>query len=156
MMKILSVAILLFVEAALGAQVRSDVVAEHLSDDDVAEISKLAAAVGKPVWLLEGSVSRTPPQTWFVNAYLEPDSNAGAVQRGRVLQVQSEDVNAKPVKWRQVSTRPYARVGSERPFILDGSFSDDELIGLLAYIRTSPAPAAQTNAEAVEGIHAAL
>lgn len=152
MTKILSVAVLLFLEAVLGAQVRSDPVAERLSDDDVAEIGKQAAAVGKPVWLLEGSVSRIPPETWFVNAYLEPDSDAGPVHRGRVLRLQSEVVNGKPVKWRaQAPTIPYARVASERPLVLDGSFSDDQLIALLAYIRTNPFRAAQTNGEGVDG-----
>jgi hypothetical protein len=78
MKKILPSAILL-IQAALGAQIRNDAVAERLS-------------------------------------------NAGAVQRGRVLQVQSGDVNAKPVKWRQTSIRPYATVDSDRPFALDGTF----------------------------------
>ena len=151
MTKLISFAILLFVEAALGAQVRNGTVAERLSDDDVAEIRKLATAVGKRVWLLEGTVSRIPPWTRFVNAFLEPDSNAGTVQRGRVLRVQSEGVTAKPVKWQQTSISSYAKFGSERPIELGGSFSDDELIGLLAYIRTSPSPASQTNGEGVDG-----
>ena len=151
MKRILSIALMCSVPAALGAQVRSDAVAQRLTDHDIAEIGKLATAVGKPVWLLEGDVSRVPPFPWSVNAYLEPDSNAGVVQRGRVVQVQSENVNFKPVKWRQTSTRPYARVGSANPFILDTSLSDDELISLLAYLRTSPLPATKTNGEGVDG-----
>ena len=163
MTKVLAVGIVLVIEAALSAQIRSGAIAESLSSDDVAEIGRQAASVGRSVWMLDGDASRVPPETWNVDAYLAPDLASGPVHRGRVLRLQSEIVNGKPVRWATcAATAPYARVptasssgrppiSSEGPFLLGGSFSDDELISLLTYIRTSPAPAAQTMREAVDG-----
>jgi hypothetical protein len=159
----LAVAIVLVLEAGLCAQVRSGAYAERLSNSDVAEITRRAASVGKSVVLLDGDVSQVLPETWYIDAYLEADSTSAAIHRGRVLRLESEVVEGKAVRWRtRFPVTSYARVptspttrpsGSlDRPFLLDGSFSDEELIGLINYIRTSPQTGAQTIREAGGGI----
>jgi hypothetical protein len=76
-------------------------------------------------------------------------------RRGRVAHLESAIVNGTPVQWRVRSGESeYAQVlrgsnhgrGSlddrsiERPFIVDGQFSDRELISLVSFVRRSPKP----------------
>jgi len=91
----------------------------------------------------------------FIDAYLEPDVSSTTIRRGRVVHLESAIVNGTAVQWRVRSGESeYAQVlrgsnhrrGSlddrsiDRPFIVDGQFSDQELISLVSFVRRSPKP----------------
>jgi len=130
----------------------------RLRERDVTEISRQAAAYGKRGWLLDGDSSQVLPETWYIDAYLEADASADTLRRGRVLRLQSRVVKGVAAQWRtRFPVAKYAQVslGShplpaslddnsvERPFLVDGEFSAEELIGLVTFLRASPEPASK-------------
>jgi hypothetical protein len=89
----------------------------------------------------------------FIDAYLEPDVTGVTIRRGRVVYLESAIVNGTAVRWRvRAGNSQYAQVvresnrsrgpvhdrSIERPFIVDGQFSDQELISLVSFVRGSP------------------
>jgi hypothetical protein len=129
--------------------------ARQLSRTSVKEIVRLAGSTGRPVWLLVGDTSQTLPEMRFIDAYLEPDSSSATIRRGRVAHLESAIVNGTAVQWRVRSgDSQYAQVAREsshwhralddrsieRPFIVDGHFTDQELISLVSFVRRSPEP----------------
>lgn len=89
----------------------------------------------------------------FIDAYLEPDVSRARTRRGRVVSLESRIVKGVAVRWGVGSAlRQYAQVSLqsnrwpaslndrsiERPFIVDANFSDEELIGLVSFVRGSP------------------
>lgn len=127
--------------------------ARSLSDRSVREIVRLAVRDGKGVWLLVGDTSQTLPETRFIDAYLEPDATTPRLRRGRVVSLESRIVNGAAVHWVPLSPgAKYAQVALEpnrwpaslndraieRPFLIDGDFTDDDLIGLVTFVRRSP------------------
>ena len=127
-------------------------IAERLPAQDVQKIAALVSSPKDVVWLLEGMASQVLPEKWHVDAYLLPDSNGGQVRRGRVLQLSSLIVGGSPSKWQTDGTARYAQVGItgrqfvpsptvsrlDRPFLLDGKFTDAELSSIVSFIRSSP------------------
>ena len=127
--------------------------ARQLSTRSVQEIARLAGNPGKRAWLLVGDTSQTLPEMRFIDAYLEPDVSSPTIRRGRVVHLESAIVNGTAVRWRVRSDdSQYAQVSREvnrwggslndrsieRPFIVNGQFSDQELISLVSFVRTSP------------------
>jgi hypothetical protein len=127
--------------------------ARSLSHRSVREIVRLAARDGKGVWLLVGDTSQTLPEKRFIDAYLEPDATTPRLRRGRVVSLESRIVNGAAVHW--VPRSPVARYAQvaiepnrwpaslkdqsiERPFLIDGDFTDDDLIELVSFVRSSP------------------
>lgn len=119
------------------------------------EIARLVGNTGKRAWLLVADTSQTLPEMRFIDAYLEPDVSSPTIRRGRVVHLETAIVNGTAVQWRLHSGESqYAQVlrgsshgrGSlddrsiERPFIVDGQFSDQELISLVWFVRLSPKP----------------
>lgn len=128
--------------------------ARGLSKSDLAEISRQAAAEGKVVWLLAGDSSQVLPETWYIDAFLEPDSRLAGLRRGRVLRLQSVVSNGTAIRWTKrfpvaqyaqvaIAARPTSALTDksiERPFVVTGEFSDRDLIDLVNFIRRSPEP----------------
>jgi hypothetical protein len=96
--------------------------------------------------------SQTLPEEWFVDAYLSPDSQTTALRRGQITRLSSHVVGNIPQRWLVQSHGRYAQVALpglalkailgnsdiDRPFRVDGRFSDEELLDLVIFIRTSP------------------
>jgi hypothetical protein len=127
--------------------------ARQLARRSVQDIARLAGSTGKRVWLLVGDTSQTLPEVRFIDAYREPDVTGVTIRRGRVVHLESAIVNGTAVGWRvRPGTSQYAQVAREsnhwrgalddrsieRPFIVDGQFSDQELISLVSFVRGSP------------------
>jgi len=118
----------------------------------VQSIAALTTNSKDVVWLLEGKSSQVLPERWHVEAYLPPDSEGAQVRRGRVLKVSSLIVGGSPSEWQADGAARYAqvrvagrqfgrtpRVGDlDRPFLVDGEFSDTELASIASFIRSSP------------------
>jgi hypothetical protein len=129
--------------------------ARMLSRRSVSEIVRLATSGGNGVWLLVGDTSQTLPEKRFIDAYLEPDTSGAVLRRGRVVSLESRIVKGTAVRWTVTSpVRQYAQVSRqpnrwpvsledlsiERPFVVDGDFAEEELIGLVSFVRASPKP----------------
>lgn len=129
--------------------------ARQLSRRSVQDIARLAGNRGKRVWLLVGDTSQTLPEMRFIDAYLESDVSGVTVRRGRVVHLETAIMNGTAVRWRVRSEdSEYAQVSREgnrwrgslndrsieRPFIVNGQFSDQELISLVSFVRSSPEP----------------
>ncbi len=140
---------------ATTAPLRVGAVSERLSNADIDEISRQAAAQGRSTWLLSGDTSQTLPERWHIDVFLEPDLTGPSLRRGRVLRLETDVVDGISVKWRaRLPVANYAQVSRaagvfsvtldemsvERPFIVEGDFSAAELISLVRYLRTSPKP----------------
>jgi len=127
--------------------------ARNLSRRSVQEIVALAGGNGTDVWLLVGDHSQVLPETWFIDAYLEADVSGPRLRRGRVASLESRIVNGVAIGWRARSPEAkYAQVAIapnrwptslndlsiDRPFVVEGDFSDQELIALVSFVRGTP------------------
>ncbi len=127
--------------------------ARSLSHRSVNEIVRLAARDGKAVWLLQGDTSQTLPETRFIDAYLEADASTTRLRRGRLISLESRIGNGAALHWvlrspvaryAQVAVEPNRWPASlkdqsiERPFLVDGDFTDEDLVGLISFVRSSP------------------
>jgi len=154
-MRLPSIAILLSVAVAGSAAdvLRLGRVTNRLSEQDLNAISSLCRKEGKNPWLIDGDTSQVLPETWFIDAYLEPDLMASTLRRGRVVGLESRAVGGKATAWRtRLGVRHYAQisVGStpfptaltdssvDRPFIVEGIFNAQELISVVRFVRSSP------------------
>src|SRR5689334_3212056 len=126
-----------------------------LSQDSIAAIRALL----KPNTTLLAVFARRSqvlPEIWYVDAFLQP-STRGRIGRGRVARLECMPVRNDVCKgWRlqpeeaeyaQVVAEPMPPNGagvvrslSERPIRLSGTWSDDELNSLIAYVRGGPQP----------------
>lgn len=130
-------------------------VGRQLTAAHVVELERLAAAAGGMPWLLVGYEAFTPaPRSWFVDIYLAPDVTTDQLRRGRIQTAVSEGTisgsDRKP--WRLQGSASWAQVVVQgrafdaiigdrdlnRPFRVSGSFDDDDIISLIAFIRTNP------------------
>ena len=130
-------------------------VGQRLTDAQVAELEQIAATAGSKPWLLVGDEAFTPPPTsWFVDIYLAPEVATDQLRRGRIQTAISEGnpsgADRKPwrlygsASWAQVAVRgrAFEEIAGDqdinRAFRVSGSFADDEIVSLIAFIRTSP------------------
>ena len=147
-----------FSQAPAPTPIRIGDVARHLSDSDVADLDRALPAGSKKPWLLVG-VPGQYRTIQIIEAYMPPDSASRELRRGSVLRFGRRVVDrAKPEAWALVpgvpqtaSSRSYAQVtvagrnfeqikgeqDPNRPFLIEGSFDDAELISLIAFIRSS-------------------
>lgn len=94
-----------------------------------------------------------PPASWTVEAYLEPDVGSGRLQRGQLVTAMREiDVSSGRRAWRLSQRGSWAQVAApgrsldeplterdiQRPFRLIGAPREDDILGLVDFIRTSP------------------
>jgi len=131
---------------------RLGTIAERLTNRDIEEIAGLAQTTVSSIYLLDGQQSQVQ-RKWLVVAYLAPASDRAQVRRGRVVKV-SKVVEGSPAAWRIDDERRYAQVAApdrrfptaltpgdnSRPFLLEGEFTDSELLSIVSFIRSSPAP----------------
>src|SRR6267154_6470555 len=132
-------------------------VARQLTEQDVAGLEMVLPEGSKP-WLLTGESGQIPgPQN--IQAYLPPTTSTAILRRGPVIDVTRSGFvnrgNATPpsTAWTVRSTVRYAQVAMtgrsfdqiqgdqdiNRPFLVEGSFDDSELVGLVEFLRSNAA-----------------
>lgn len=142
--------------SAAVSPIRIGATGSFLTDDDVAQISRLAEGAGGKAWVIVGDAVPLIPGSWFVSVYLTPDRSNDDIRRGRVERfkapLDAPNAYRRSKLWQRVSTGESAQVvvhgrtpdqvlGSgdlNRPFVVTGPLSDDALTSLVAFIRTSP------------------
>ena len=135
----------------------------NLTDRDVAEIERVTGTIEKPPWLL--SCSDNFFGEWAVLLFLNPESTAKSLRRGRTIAVKAprpEKVEQARVwsviqqdgRYAQVAVdkRPFDQILNSqdinRPFSLFGNFDEGELISIVEFIRSN---VKGPNNEKVEG-----
>jgi len=127
-------------------------IAERLTDQDLRSINRLVAENQSSPFLLSASRSHVLPETWYLDAFFLPESDRAQVRRGRVLKVSTVLRDEKPTEWRVEGSARYAQVGVagrpfprafkpedvDRPFLVEGEFTDSELASIVSFIRSSP------------------
>jgi hypothetical protein len=146
------VGVLMASASASAQQVpRLGTIGERLTNRDIEEIARLARTTVSTIYLLHGDQGQT--EKWLVDVYLAPASDRAQVRRGRVVKV-SKAVDGSPTAWHLDEERRYAQVAApgrrfptaltpgdnNRPFLLEGEFTDSELVSIVSFIRSSPAP----------------
>jgi hypothetical protein len=125
------------------------------------EVSQIVAVVTKDYtepWALLGWYSQVLPSVWHVDLFLPPTLKNARLRRGPVSHVQCTPPEGQEVcgHWQLMpSDVSYGQVAEgasgfgatlsvgsslERPFRIYGDFSDDEVLSLVEYIRSSPRP----------------
>jgi hypothetical protein len=131
---------------------RLGTIGERLTNRDVEEIAALAKATVSSIYLLAGDRSQVLPETWLVEVYLAPTPDRGRVRRGPVVNVSKVVEEGSLTAWRVDGETRYAQVAApgrrfptaltsrdnDRPFLLEGEFTDDELVSIVSFIRSSP------------------
>lgn len=128
----------------------------RLTTDDVAQITSIALAAGRPPWLVLGQSLSGPlrsPHPWPVAVFLIADYQSGALRRGRLLYVRaglaSIDDYAPPKKWELSSSSLWAQVPVDqgrpnqvrhsrdlsRPFAIAGVLDDRTIQDIVAFVR---------------------
>ena len=127
--------------------------APSLTEDDLQQIRKLATRMGGELWVLFGDTGFLADR-WTVAAYLRPGIVTGAVRTGQMVWVTVDvgpDGTAKRV-WRIDSVAMTAQVplagrapdtitseaDVNRPFRVVGEWTSDDLVSLVAFVRSSP------------------
>ena len=126
-----------------------------LTDAEVgAAVASLSSTDGNAPLAVLGWYSRIVPLVWYVDIFSAPSMRGNRVRRGTVSRVRCTlDSEEHCLKWESVNLESqYAQVADnlysgfshrigvrndrERPFTVGGTFSDDELMGLVDYIRS--------------------
>jgi hypothetical protein len=148
---------------------RLGMVGQRLTDAQVAELKRIAATTGRNPWLLVGDEAFAPPPTsWFVDIYLAPEVTTDQLRRGQIQTAVSEGTasgaDRKPWRldgsalWAQVAVRgrAFEEIAGDRdinrPFRVSGGFADDEIVSLIAFIRSSPKHSSPPSASGLAAI----
>ena len=160
----MSLLFLLFALTA-GAQKEPDILrfgtATILNSSDMAQIRQLATQTGGEVWMVFGNSGRAPGLS--VAVYRRPDVTQGAVRRGVLIGIAAKGVARRT--WVVSSVASYAQVAlpgrapdviksdtdPNRPFLVTGEWSSDELAELVTFIRSSPKSSAAKGLRQVNG-----
>jgi hypothetical protein len=152
-------------QAAASPVVRLGDVARAIAAHDIAAVEQIAvASVGKP-WLLNGPRGQIS-DLQVIEAYGPPEIRTSNLRRGPMATIQRRGDAAGRTwePWSLQYTGSYAHVAVpgrdfdrvdgdrdlNRPFRVNGQFTDAELVSLVSFVRSSPAgPAA--GKEKVEG-----
>ena len=152
---VLLIALLAQVESHLP--VRLGYTGKHLSTADVQDIASLLPEDPGNIWLAVGHAPNLLNEPrWYVEVFLAPDRTTPALRRGRVETVvaalSGPQAYSGPKQWQKSATAEYAQVpvrGTDptrvvdgddlnRPFRVVGSFTDEDLIAIVDYIRSRP------------------
>ena len=151
------------VQASGQPVIRIGDVARQLSDQDIAEIERVASTGGRKPWLLNGPRGQIADLR-SVEVYLAPDKSTPELRRGAVIDLVTGSVGAlaasgiRPAggatanSWTAMRTEAYCQVAIpgrgynqveadgdiNRPFRIVGQFDDAELVGLVRFVRSSP------------------
>ena len=126
-------------------------IGRELSESEIAQITDLANADGKALWLILGFRGMIPDVA-TVRVYLEPDVVTDRLRRGRILHLSADAPRgAQRSRWKVVNKASYAYVplgGKPReitderdlgwPFTIAGEIDDETLISLVTFVRSSP------------------
>ena len=131
----------------------------RLVPEDLKAIAEAARVRGGVPWALYVQYSQVLPELWYVDAFLRPRVTTSNMRRGRVLHLQCSPAEGRPgcIEWIPVPRqkagtyvqvadgedfgRPLApRSVHERPIDVEGDISGDDLVSLVNYLRTGPAP----------------
>jgi hypothetical protein len=127
---------------------------DRLTADDLEQIGRVDFG-GRAVWVLVGEPhGLLLSNSWYVNAYLEPDHVRPDIRRGRIAVLKAEmtspDAYDHPKTWALASMLDYAQVPAttdrpdamtsgrdlNRPFRVVGTFDDDTLVSIVSTIRS--------------------
>jgi hypothetical protein len=133
--------------------------AKDLTPAEKVQVRRLVRPTGKELWLIYGfrygRGAKSTPRRTRLEVYLQPDVENGRLRRGRVLslEVSAPAGAGKKASGRIRFTAKYGQVvvlgrrpdevkgkwDLHRPFLVDGEFDDETLLGLVELIRRSPA-----------------
>jgi hypothetical protein len=135
----------------------------RLVPDDLTAIAEAARVRGGVPWALFVRYSQVLPEVWYADAFLRPRVTTANMRRGRVLHLQCSPAEGQPgcLEWipsarRKAGTNVQVADGKdfgrpltfrsihERPIDVDGEISDNDLVSLVTYLRTGPAPTTKT------------
>jgi hypothetical protein len=137
----------------------------RLTARDLEKISQATGGKQRP-WAVLGTYSQVLPETWFVDAFLPPTRSTGTIRRGVVTHLECKPKNGTCLEWHaQPKPGEYLQVAdgrafdeslavrrtSERPILIDGEFSDQDLLSLVLFIRTRPAPRGANSVMRISG-----
>ena len=153
---LLAVILSLTLQSKTLSPVRLGPTGDRLTADDREQIRRLDFG-GRAVWVLVGHPrGLILSNSWYVNAYLDPDHVRADIRRGHIAVLKAEmtspDAYDGPKTWALVSMSDYAQVpvstarpdviaggrDLNRPFRVVGSFDDDSLVAIVSFIRSGP------------------
>jgi hypothetical protein len=132
----------------------------RLPAEDIAAIARSVAERGTPLAML-GWYSQTLPEVRYVDVFLPPTSLKQTIRRGPIARLKCSphahdsaciawEESAAPGQYALVADSAAGfsegylpRTPRERPIRIVGDLSDDDIVTLVAYIRTSPRPRAE-------------
>ncbi len=177
------IAVALFAVAAFQATpgpLRVGAVARALPDQDVADIVRVASVTGPQPWLISGFCGQLCGYAEGVGAYLPPEKSTSEFRRGTFVTLERRllkwsIISSLPIplsdtgqpvwvvkghgSYTQVAVpdRQFESINGDqdinRPFAIDGSFDDDELVRLARFIRSSPAGPSASGDPVTKSIH---
>ena len=135
----------------------------RLVPEELTAIAEAARARGGVPWAVCVQYSQVLPEWWYVDAFLRPRVTTANIRRGRVLHLQCSPAKGRRgcLEWIPSQRRKpgaYVQVADgkdfgrslaprslhERPIDVEGDISDDDLVSLVDYLRTGPAPATKS------------
>jgi hypothetical protein len=158
----------LTLQSPTSSAIRLGPTGARLAADDLEQIGQLDLG-GRTVWVLVGHPhGLNPGNSWYVDAYLQPDHVGTRIRRGRIAVLRAEmasrDGYDSPKTWEVTSNADYAQVpvsparpdtitggrDLNRPFRVIGTVDDDSLVAIVSFIRTGPSvtPPSQPGKEA--------
>lgn len=153
---LLAMIVSLSVQSPAPSAIRLGPTGDRLTADDREQIGRLDFG-GRAVWVLVGQPHGfVLSNSWYVNAYLEPDHIRPHIRRGRLAVLKAEmtspDAYDGLKTWAVASMLDYAQVPAttdkpdvitsgrdlNRPFRVVGTFDDDTLVSIVSTIRSGP------------------
>jgi hypothetical protein len=127
----------------------------RLAPGDIAAISRVTQDVASAPWALFGRYSQVLPEVRYVDAFVRPGLATNRIRRGPLVHLECRpradapeclpwEIQGAPGEYVQLADGADfgesldVRRDSERPIRVTGSFSDSELISLVAFIRSKP------------------
>ena len=131
---------------------------DRLLAEDVTAIATVVGPEGTP-WALEGWQSQVLPEVWYVDVFMAPTVSTKRLRRGRVVHLECSPAAGARIcgHWKPAeASGAYVQVADgptfpaaaapatprERPIRVVGQLSDSDLLALVTYIRSGPAPRA--------------
>lgn len=144
------VAAVILAQAPATRSARIGELGKSLTDSEAVQIARIASPTGPAPWLLYGYRTILGDE---MAAYLPPDTSSKDVRRGNLIYLgrRPGTSTAAPSPWGGSQPGRYAQVvlaghdfnpaqsdqDINRPFAIQGEFTDDDLIRIVTLIRTS-------------------